>query len=162
MKFESILKHFAAAVEAGDGQALGALFTPDGVYHDVFYGDFTGPQAIAGMLEALFHRDGEDFRWEMRDPVSDGRTGYARWLFSYTATSPQSRGRRVLMEGIGLFRLRDGLIESYEDYARIGEVLVQLGLPAEKTQKVLSKMAERQNAKPDAKPHLSEATDQTF
>ena len=31
-----LLSRFTAAVEAGDGAAFGALFTADGVYHDVF------------------------------------------------------------------------------------------------------------------------------
>jgi ketosteroid isomerase-like protein len=154
MSFKQLLDRFAAAVEAGDGEALADVFTEDGQYHDVFYGTFRGRAAIADMLENYFWRDGEAFKWEMADPVDDGRTGYARWRFSYTAKTEESRGRRVFMEGIGFFRLADGLLESYEDYARIGEVLVQLGLPEGKTIRVLNKMAAAQNAKPEAAAHL--------
>ena len=153
--FKELLDAFTQAVEAGDGAALAQVFTKDGQYHDVFYGTFKGRQAIADMLENYFYRDGEAFKWEMLDPVDDGRTGYARWRFSYTAKTEASRGRRVFMEGIGFFKLRDGLLESYADYARIGEVLVQLGLPAEKTHRVLQKMTAKQNAQPEAAPHLA-------
>jgi ketosteroid isomerase-like protein len=154
MEFRQLLDGFTAAVEAGDGEALASVFTEDGQYHDVFYGTFAGREAIARMLENYFCRDAEAFKWEMLDAVDDGRTGYARWRFSYTAKIEASRGRRIFMEGVGYFRLRDGLIESYEDYARIGEVLVQLGLPEAKTLRVLAKMAAAQNAKPEAAAHL--------
>ncbi len=154
MEFRQLLDGFTAAVEAGDGEALASLFTEDGSYHDVFYGAFRGRDAIADMLVNRFWRDAEAFKWEMLDAVDDGRTGYARWRFSYTATTEASRGRRVFMEGVGYFRLRDGLVESYEDYARIGEVLVQLGLPEAKTLRVLERMAATQNAKPEAAAHL--------
>jgi hypothetical protein len=46
-------------------------------------------------------------------------------------------GRRIFCEGVGFFCLADGLNKSYEDYARAGEVLVQLGLPDGKTIRVL-------------------------
>jgi len=155
MEFKALLERFCAAVKAGDGTALAACFAPDGVYHDVFYGSFHGRPAIKDMLENYFHRDGQDFHWEMIEPVSDGRTGYARWLFSYTATLPQANGRRVVMEGCGHFRLRDGLLAFYEDVPRIGEALVQLGLPPDKLHKVLSKMTDRQNRQPGAARHLA-------
>lgn len=154
MDFKAILAEFCAAVEAGDGRRLANLFTEDGVYHDVFYGAFKGRAKIAELL-GIFHRDGSNFKWRMYDPVCDGKTGYARWFFSYTAETPQAKGRRVTMEGVGYFTLKDGLIASYEDYARAGESLVQLGLPPEKLHRVLSKMVAQQNAKPEAKEHLA-------
>ena len=49
-------------------------FTPDGVYHDVFYGAFEGRDRIAEMIRDYFHRDGCNFlghtilsRTEQRD-----------------------------------------------------------------------------------------------
>ena len=37
----------AKALEDGNGAALAALFTEDGVYHDIFYGTFAGRKRIA-------------------------------------------------------------------------------------------------------------------
>ena len=54
-----------------------------------------------------------------------------------------------------LFKLKDGLLASYEDYARTGESLVQLGPPPDKLHRVLAKMTAQQNAKPEAKEHLA-------
>jgi len=152
--FAQLLDRFTTAVEAGDGAAFAEVFTEDGQYHDVFYGTFSGRAAIADMLENYFWRDAEAFKWEMLDPLDDGAIGYARWRFSYAAKTPEASGKRIFMEGVGFFRLKDGLLASYEDYARIGEVLVQLNLPAAKSLRVLEKMAAAQNAKPEAVAHL--------
>ena len=73
MTFDAILSRFTAAVEAGDGTALGALFTQDGIYHDTFYGEFHGPSAIKDMLENHFWRDAEAFR------LFDERPDAGRW-----------------------------------------------------------------------------------
>ena len=90
-----LLKEFCAAVERRDGKAFAGLFTEDGVYHDVFYGAFEGRQKIAEMIDDWFHRTARDFRWEMFRPVSDGRTLYAYYTFSYVSTLPEAKGRRV-------------------------------------------------------------------
>ena len=68
--FTQLLKDFAAAVEVGDGSALAALFTEDGVYDDIFYGEFHGRDAIRGMVENIFWRDARDFLWEFRSARS--------------------------------------------------------------------------------------------
>jgi len=154
MDFARILKDFAAAAEVGDGRSFAALFTEDGVYEDAFYGTFQGRDAIAGMIKDCFHRDAEGFRWQMINPVCDGRFGYARWLFSYTSKMPHSAGKRVVMDGVGCFQLRDGLIEHYEDVARTGETLVQLGLPADKLLDVFRRKSDEMLATPMVADHL--------
>ena len=52
--FTEILDTFTAAVAAGNGAQFSALFTEDGVYDDVFYGEYHGREAIAQMLEGRF------------------------------------------------------------------------------------------------------------
>lgn len=154
MDFIALLDRFCRAVERGDGPALAALFSPDGIYDDMFYGRFQGRDAIAEMLD-LFHRDGENFLWEMIDPVSSETTGYARWLFSYDSRRPENKGLRVIIEGVGCFKLADGEIASYEDLARSGECLVSLGLPQEKIGKVLESWTATQHARPEVQRHLT-------
>ncbi len=142
MEFNDMLKAFTAAVEAGDGAALAALFTPDGVYHDTFYGEFQGPQAIRAMLEERFHGDAERYLWEMHRAVCDGKTGYASWNFSYSSTQQGSEGRRVMFQGMSRFELEGGLIRRYEEKFDTGMALVQLGFPPER----LVKLFQRWNA----------------
>ena len=59
--FADLITAMTAAAAAGRGHDVAACFTPDGVYHDVFYGDFQGPAAIADLIENHFHRDAEAF-----------------------------------------------------------------------------------------------------
>ena len=139
--FDGLLGRFTAAVESGDADAFAALFCEDGSYDDVFYGVFRGRERLGAMLREHFHAHARDFRWEMHDPVCDGRVGYANYTFSYTSTMPRSAGRRVVFTGCSCFRLRDGLIESYREWAFGTAGLAQLGAPAG----VLLRQAQRES-----------------
>lgn len=134
--FATLTRAFAAAVIAGDGAALAALFTPDGAYEDGFYGVKSGPDGIRAML-GEFHAAARDFAWDFTDPVSDGRTGYARYRFSYVSILPECAGRPVVFEGMAQFTLRDGRIERYREVFDRGVALVQLGFEAERIARVL-------------------------
>jgi hypothetical protein len=153
--FQDMLARFAKAVAANDGVGLGALFTPEGVYDDGFFGEFAGREAIAGPLLQHFHDTGANYRWDFYDALSDGRKGYARYRFSYTSRMAGSEGKPVLFEGIGFFQLRDGLIERYSEVLDRGVALVQQDFAAERIRKVLLKTVARQNAGADAKEHLA-------
>jgi ketosteroid isomerase-like protein len=151
--FPEMLKKFAAAVEANDGAGLAALFTDDGVYEDGFYGAYTGAAAIAGMV-AHFHETGQDFRWEFVDPVSDGRTGYAHYRFSYRSKVAGAEGKPVAFEGISHVTLRDGKIARYCEVFDRGLALAQQGFAAERIKRVVEKAAARQNTTPEFAAHL--------
>jgi len=155
MDFPALLHAFARAVEAGDGAALAALFREDGCYADTFYGEHRGRAAIRDMLEGMFHRDGEGFRWAFRDPVCDGRRGYARWRFSYTSRLPESAGRRVAVEGMSCFELEGGAIVRYDEVFDAGQALAQLGFTPERLARLLARWAETARARPGMAPHLA-------
>ncbi len=131
------IERFSAAVAAGDGPAFAALFTADATYDDVFYGPFHGREAIARMLGDLWHRDGGDFVWEMRDPIGDADRVYVNWLFSFTSRKAETAGRRAVMRGASLFTFRDGLIASYTEWCDGGATLVGMGVPATVVGRVL-------------------------
>jgi uncharacterized protein (TIGR02246 family) len=153
--FAALLRRFTAAVEAGDGAAFAQCFTADAVYHDYIYGAHRGRAAIARMLEDLFHRDARDYRWEMLDPAVAGDTGYARWLFSYTSAMPAFAGRRIVVEGMSRFLLRDGAIAEYGEAVNGGVAMVQLGLDAARIEKRLKRWAEELLERPDVRRHLA-------
>ena len=153
LDFAVLLEKFAAAVIANDGPALGALFTPDGVYVDEFFGAHRGRAAIAAMLQR-FHDTGGDYRWDFIDPVSDGSTGYARYRFSYRSRLPESAGRPVVFEGTGCFRFSGGLICRYEESFDRGVALVQLGFPASRISRILDKAVAAECARPEIRAHL--------
>ena len=151
--FIRLLERFAACAKANDGAGLGALFTPLGTYDDYFFGAHSGRSAIAAML-ARFHEGGEDYRWEFHEPLSDGRTGYARYRFSYRSKVAESAGKPIAFEGICRMRLADGLIEHYAEVFDRGVAFVQLGFPAPKVARLLEKYAVAQNATPGFVPHI--------
>jgi hypothetical protein len=151
--FPHMLERFAAAVGANDGAALAVLFTEDGVYEDGFFGAYAGPAAIAEMV-THFHKTGTHFRWEFFDPLTDGRSGYARYRFSYLSAMPGAEGKPVVFEGIGHFVFRDGRIARYCEVFDRGLALVQQGFAAERIKRVLEKAAARQNDTPECQAHL--------
>src|SRR6202012_6306035 len=112
MNATAMLRTFCKAVEGRDGKVFAALFTEDGVYHDVFYGAFRGRAKIAEMIDDWFYRTATDFRWDMHAPVSDGTTLYARYTFSYRSTLPEAKEAAAMVEGVAIMQLRDGRIES--------------------------------------------------
>ena len=153
-EFDDMLTRFSAAVAANDGAGLAALFADDGVYDDGFYGEYAGRAAIANMLQH-FHDTGTHFRWDFFDALSDGKTGYARYRFSYASKMAGSEGKPVVFEGTGQFVFRDGKIARYSEVFDRGMALAQQDFAPERIKRVLLKLADKQNATAGAKEHLA-------
>jgi len=151
----ALLEKFCSAVERRDGKAFAELFTEDGVYHDVFYGPFKGHAKIAEMIDDWFHRTARDFRWEMFRPVSDGKTLYAYYTFSYVSTLPEAKGKRVGFDGVSMMALRDGKIAEYREVANVGPGFVDMGFAPERVAKILAKEGAHLKQQPEWKRHLS-------
>ncbi len=149
-----MLDTFCRAVERRDGATFAALFAEDGVYHDFFYGAFAGRAKIAELIDDWFYRAARDFRWDMHDPVSDGRTLYARYSFSYVSTLPDAPRDRIQFEGVAIMGLRDGLIASYREIANVGPALVSLGFAPERVAKILAKEGAALKKDPDMARHV--------
>lgn len=142
-EFAGLVARFGAAATAGDGRALAHLFTEDGVYHDYIYGPHRGRDAIADMLENLFHRDAAEYDWTFFDPVCAGDTGYARSLSRFVSSIPEFKGREVVIDGISRFVLDGGRIAAYHESVNGGVAQSQLGVPPERMAKVMAKWARR-------------------
>lgn len=151
---QSLLATFTAAVEARDGARLANLFTDDGVYHDVFYGSFAGRERIAELIDDWFYRSADQFCWDMHDPVSDGRTLFARYIFSYRSTLPEAAGQRVVFEGVSVMRLADGLIREYHEVANTGPALLRLGFAPERVAKILLRQDDALRRREEARGHV--------
>jgi len=155
METSQLLQAFTSAVERRDGEGFAGLFAEDGVYHDVFYGAFKGRTKIAEMIE-LFHRTAGDFRWEMFRPVSDGRTLYAHYTFSYVSLLPEADGKRVGFEGVSIMTLAgDGKIAEYREVANVGPSFVDMGFAPERIAKILGKEGAHLKQQPEWKRHLA-------
>jgi len=149
-EFEELVARFGAAATKGDGKALAACFTEDGVYHDYIYGPHKGRASIADMLENLFHRDAADYDWRFFDPITNGRIGYARSLSRFVSTIPAFKDRRVVIDGTSRFILRDGLVAEYHESVNGGVAMAQLGVEGARMEKVFRRWADRFLAEPEA------------
>jgi ketosteroid isomerase-like protein len=156
MNGAAMLRKFCDAVERHDGAAFAALFAEDGVYHDVFYGAFAGRAKIAEMIDDWFYRTATDFRWDMHDPVSDGRMLYARYTFSYRSLLPEAKGARVMFEGVAIMTLRYGLIAQYHEVANTATGLVDMNFAPERIAKIVAKQGAALKARPEMKRHVAE------
>ena len=139
--FQALLERMTQAICSGDAEAAAACFTDNGVYHDSFYGEFKGRAAIADMVRRHFHGSASDFNWTLSDVVAEGDQGYASYEFSYTSKIAGSEGRRAGFSGICKVRLKDGLIERYEEIFERAQVLARLGFADERIVKSVRKWA---------------------
>jgi hypothetical protein len=142
MNFETMLEQFSQAAAAGDAARFTQLFTPDGCYHDHFFGTHQGRAAIAAMLER-FSVGGEHFTWQFFEPVASAQLGYARYRFSYLSKEPESRGRLIVFEGMSRLRLQDGLIADYAEVFDRGVAFVQLGYEPARINKLLGRYTQQ-------------------
>lgn len=156
-EFAQLLNDLTRAAESGDGVRFASRFTEDAVYDDYIYGAHRGRAEIARMMEDLFHRDATDYRWEMFDPVCDGEKGYAWSLSSFTSKIPQFEGRRVVIDGISRFILRDGLIAAYDESVNGGVAMAQLGVEPERMAKVFRRWSGWLNERPETQMFLARA-----
>ncbi len=149
-----MLRAFCDAVEQHNGAAFAALFSEDGVYHDVFYGAFAGRAKIAEMIDDWFYRTATDFRWDMHEPVSDGETLYARYTFSYRSTLPEAKGARAMFEGVAIMKLRGSRIAEYHEVANTAPGFVDMNFAPERIAKIVAKQGATLKARPEMKRHL--------
>ncbi len=152
MEFKDLILKMTAAACRGDGRAVRDCFTPDGVYHDVFYGAFQG-DAIVGMIENYFHRDACNFIWDIHDPVSDGKLGYARYVFSYESKLAAAQGKRAGFDGVSICELQNGKLASYHEITNALVGLQALGFAPERLAKIAARESAAFFARPEAAHH---------
>jgi SnoaL-like domain len=139
--FHALLERLTQAICRGDAEGAAACFRDDGVYHDGFYGEFRGRAAIADMVRRHFHGNAANFSWKLSDAVEESGRGYASYEFSYTSKIAGSEGKRVGFSGMCKVRLKDGLIERYEEVFERAQVLARLGFADERILKSVRKWA---------------------
>jgi len=156
MNIHAMLRTFCDAVEQRNGAALAALFTEDGIYHDAFYGAFAGRAKIAELIDDWFYRTATEFRWDMHAPVSDGRTLYARYTFSYRSILPEAKGARAMFEGVAIMALHDGMIASCHEVANTATGFVDMNFAPERIAKIVGRQAAALKARPEMQRHLAD------
>ena len=142
MLFNNLINKLTGAVCEGDGDTVASCFIENGVYHDVFYGSFKGRPKIKNMIISYFHRDACNFRWDLHNPVSNGKVGYCRYIFSYESKLKEVKGVRTMFEGVAIATLEGHLIKSYSEVANALPGLRNIGFTPER----LARIAEKQGA----------------
>jgi hypothetical protein len=156
MNVSTLLRVFCEAVERRDAKAFAALFTEDGIYHDVFYGTFEDRAEIAAMIDDHFYRTATDFRWDMHDPVFNGKTLYARYTFSYRSLLAEAQGARAMFEGVAIMQVRGGLIASYREVADTAPAFVDMNFAPERIAKIAARQGAALKARSEMRRHLAE------
>ena len=134
---------------AATARAFAALFTEDGVYHDVFYGAFKGREKIAEMIDDWFHRTARDFRWEMFRPVSDGTMLYAYYTFSYVSTAARGQGQAGRLRRRVDHAARERQDRRVPRGRQFGIGLLDIGFAPERVAKILGKEAKHIKERPE-------------
>ena len=134
----SIVREFERAFNRRDVSVLVACFTPDGSYHDTFFGGHAGADQLRAMFERMF-REGRDYTWTMEMVVETDECAAAEWTFAYVVSEaiPRSAGRRVRFRGMSLFEKRGGRISAYRESFDLGAALLQLGFSPETMAKTI-------------------------
>jgi len=154
MDNQPLLARFSSAVAAGDGEGFAALFTPDGHYHDGFFGPCQGRAQIAAML-ARFHVGGEAFAWQFVEPLASHELAYARYVFSYRSREPQIAGRLIAFDGIARLRLAQGLIADYGEAFDRGVAFTQMDYASPRVLKLLTRYRQELDASDAMAAHLA-------
>ncbi|HUS97291.1 MAG TPA: nuclear transport factor 2 family protein [Hyphomicrobiaceae bacterium] len=150
--FADLITRMCSAAVRGDGAAVAACFTPDGIYHDVFYGSFRGAE-IADMIENYFHRDATNFKWDLHDPVEYGGIGYVRYVFSYESRLEASKGTRAIFEGVAVCRISNGLLDEYREVANAATGLHCVGFSADRLARFVGKQCDELKTRPESVGH---------
>jgi ketosteroid isomerase-like protein len=98
------------ALDRHDGEAMAALYAPDGRFHDPVFGELTG--AEAGDMWRMLTSRSEDLDVELAEHSAEGDQGAARWIATYTFGPT---GRKVVNDIRARFRFRDGKIAEHDD-----------------------------------------------
>ena len=91
-----------------DYSKLSSLFAADAVLEDPIYGTFEGREAIAAFMQKMNEEmGGQNIHFTLEQLSGDNETAWAQWI----AHTPRGD-----IEGVGVYRVRDGLLTYYRDY----------------------------------------------
>lgn len=131
-----IVAHWAAAWETGDGAAMAALFTEDGLYEDLAFEGYSKGREQTGQWVAITVDTLTEIRAEITGAQEAGdRIGF-EWVFSGRQTGPlfpdiAPSGREFRVRATTTFVMDGDLIRRDSDYYNLATVFRQLGLPAD-------------------------------
>jgi steroid delta-isomerase-like uncharacterized protein len=120
-----LLQQWVDGVEAGDGDAIAALYTEDAIHEDVPAGMVVeGPEEIGALVSGTVEQF-DDVRYEVLAAHESGDLGILEYRFS--ATDLES-GQPISIRGVHIFELAGDRIRRSADYYDVASILAQLGI----------------------------------
>ena len=107
---KELIRHLYDALGRNDGEAMAALYAPNGHFRDPVFGKLTGEEA--GNMWRMLTSRSRDLKVELAEHDADDASGTARWIARYTFTPTK---RSVVNEGRASFRFEDGKIVEHVD-----------------------------------------------
>ena len=87
---------------------LADLFAEDAVLVDPIYGTYEGREAIAAFMARMNEEIGDQqIEFDLLEAAGDGEVAWAQW---------RARTPAGVRQGVGIYRVRDGLLTYYKDY----------------------------------------------
>ncbi len=139
---EAIVRRYFEAIGSHDVDTAAAMWMPDGREDVRGQGVFVGPEGVREFIGSLVEAI-PDLRVEIVSTTTEDERCALQWRFTGTFAGPGSlsgvkpTGDRIALEGIDLFTVRDGLIQSNDAFTdtmtlprQIG-MMPALGSPAE-------------------------------
>jgi steroid delta-isomerase-like uncharacterized protein len=128
---------YTDAINAHDADAIGALYTDDGVLSDPS-GEFRGREAIVQYWESFFTAC-PDLNGRDEFTAESGDTAINEWSASGTNSGPietpegtiPATGKRLTLRGCDALTVREGRIRSHRVYYDQLTCMTQLGLVPE-------------------------------
>ena len=151
---QQMLNGLCRAAEQRDGKTFASYFAEDGVYHDDFYGSFSGRQRVAELCNDWLYKHARDLRWDMLEPVFQDERLYARYIFSYNSTLPEAKGARAIFEGVAIMQLHDGRIMDYREVINCGTAFTDMNFNPERIFKIFARKGSALKARPEVRRHL--------
>ena len=130
---QAVLTAYFDALTRHDLDAIAAAWAPDGHCHVAGQADATGPDGVRAYWAELFGAS-PDMRIQIDELIAEGEQVAVKWSASGTFAGPGSyQGieptyARLDLEGLDLFRLRDGLILREDAYTDGTTFARQIGL----------------------------------
>ncbi len=125
----SVAHRFARAFNSRDVERVLEVFTPDAVYHDLFYGRFAGHPGLRELF-ARMYAEGTAHEWTMTQVAQSQTCTIGEWRFAFTLSDAVARGagRTLRFTGVSVFDTREGRCHTYREYFDRTAALLAIGI----------------------------------
>jgi len=147
----SVAHRFAQAFNTRDVDRVLEVFTPDAVYHDLFYGRFDHHAGLRALFGRMYS-EGTQHEWTMTHVVRSPGCTIGQWHFAFTLSdaAPRGSGRTLRFSGVSVFETRGGRCHTYREYFDRTAALFAVGIAPDAVARVLAHRPSVQMSLPEA------------